>query len=85
MKVQVLKTVSISNFEDHVAADLQIYFATLKASGTVVEVYLVKKDSDFEYKLNGAATYDSEMGWEVNPTVETYEIESLRQLIDIEV
>lgn len=85
MKVQVLKKVDIFSIQEHEEADLQVYFATLKASGKVVEVYVVEEGSDFEYKLNGNATYISKFDWEENPTVEKYEIESLRQIVEIEV
>lgn len=85
MKVQVLKNVSIHNIDDHVASDFQVYFATLKSTGKVVEVFLSKNESDFDYKLNGNASYNSELDWEEFPTVDTYEIEALRQIVEIEV
>ncbi|MEQ1205361.1 hypothetical protein ABLT98_16605 [Acinetobacter baumannii] len=85
MKVQVLKKVDVYNLDDHESADFQVYFATLKTSGNVIEVFLSKSESGFEYKLNGDTTYISEMDWEEYPIVEGYEIESLRQIVEIEV
>ncbi|GAA5560868.1 hypothetical protein Asch03_02327 [Acinetobacter schindleri] len=85
MKVQVLKKVDVHNLDDHESADFQVYFATLKTSANVVEVFLSKTESGFEYKLNGDPTYNSEMDWDEYPTVEGYEIESLRQIVEIEV
>lgn len=88
MKVQVLKEVDPHNLSNHIEMDFPVYYATLGTSGKVVEVFLSKQDSDFEYKLNlseGSATYNHESDSIEFPAIDTWEIESLRQIIEIEV